>query len=539
MRGEHTVGQASAIPGGATEASDSSGTSIFDPVLCELAYRWFCPPDGTILDPFAGGSVRGIVASKLGRRYIGVELRDVQVAANREQARTICTSSRSETSAGAEAKGGDFTPEYTPVEELPGGFFAKREDKWSRSGASGAKSRTMFRLAESRGSKGIVSAGARYSPQIERAALVAKALGIPARVHTSEGSETPEMQTCRMAGAEVVQHTFGRLSVIKSRFKKDAEAHPNWLAIPFGVGIEEYADDVAAQVASIPDAVQRIVVPCGSGMTLAGILRGVEKSGRRLPVLGVSLGHDPAEYLERFAPRAHSGMFELVKSEMEFEAHAAVTNWLGIELDPMYEAKCIPFLQAGDCLWVVGIRENTGKATGSLPAMQGPLPVWINADSRDIPEICKDIEADFVFTCPPYADLEVYSDDPKDLSTLDYAEFLTAYREIVAAAVGRLKNDRFAGVVVGDVRDKNGIYRNFVSDTISAFQDAGAMLYNEAILVTAVGSLPIRVGKQFESGRKLGKTHQNFLVFIKGNPQEATQRIGPVEAGTDLGGGVE
>lgn len=37
----------------------STGTSIFDPVICEIAYRWFCPPGGTVLDPFAGGSVRG------------------------------------------------------------------------------------------------------------------------------------------------------------------------------------------------------------------------------------------------------------------------------------------------------------------------------------------------------------------------------------------------------------------------------------------------------------------------------------------------
>lgn len=45
----------------------TSGTSIFDPVLCELAYSWFCPLDGKVLDPFAGGSVRGIVAAYLGR----------------------------------------------------------------------------------------------------------------------------------------------------------------------------------------------------------------------------------------------------------------------------------------------------------------------------------------------------------------------------------------------------------------------------------------------------------------------------------------
>jgi DNA modification methylase len=27
-----------------------------------------------VLDPFAGGSVRGIIASKLGRRYYGIDL---------------------------------------------------------------------------------------------------------------------------------------------------------------------------------------------------------------------------------------------------------------------------------------------------------------------------------------------------------------------------------------------------------------------------------------------------------------------------------
>ena len=70
------------------DAGVASGTSIFDPVLCELAYTWFSPNGGLILDPFAGGSVRGIVAAELDREYIGVELRDEQVKANRDQAET-------------------------------------------------------------------------------------------------------------------------------------------------------------------------------------------------------------------------------------------------------------------------------------------------------------------------------------------------------------------------------------------------------------------------------------------------------------------
>lgn len=154
------------------------------------------------------------------------------------------------------------------------------------------------------------------------------------------------------------------------------------------------------------------------------------------------------------------------------------------------------------------------------------MPQWIVGDSLTKQPVGP---FDLVFSCPPYYDLEVYSDDPADLSARKtYAEFLKDYRAIIAQSIERLRDNRFACFVVGDIRDKKGIYRNFVSDTISAFQDAGAMLYNEAILVTAVGSLPIRVGRQFSASRKLGKTHQNVLTFIKGDAKKAAEACGPV-----------
>ena len=157
------------------------------------------------------------------------------------------------------------------------------------------------------------------------------------------------------------------------------------------------------------------------------------------------------------------------------------------------------------------------------------MPNWINGDSVNIKELAA-AEYDFVFSCPPYADLEIYSDDPADLSRMEYDDFIKAYRAIIAGCVSMLKDNRFACFVVGDVRDNKGFYRNFPADTIQAFEDAGAILYNEAILVTAIGSLPIRVGRQFDGGRKLGKTHQNVLVFYKGNPK-AIKDFGAVEFG--------
>ena len=155
-------------------------------------------------------------------------------------------------------------------------------------------------------------------------------------------------------------------------------------------------------------------------------------------------------------------------------------------------------------------------------------PAWIEGDSRTIDKTCKDVEADFVFSCPPYADLEVYSDNPKDLSTLGYKEFRDAYFEIIAKACARLKPNRFACFVVGEVRDKKGNYYDFVGDTVQAFRDAGLDYYNEAILVTPCGSVALRAGKTFSASRKIGKTHQNVLVFVKGDGKKATQACGDV-----------
>jgi len=171
------------------------------------------------------------------------------------------------------------------------------------------------------------------------------------------------------------------------------------------------------------------------------------------------------------------------------------------------------------------IEANREQAQQIVP---DAAPVWIAGDSRDIQGLVPG-EYDFIFSCPPYADLEIYSDDPRDISTLAYPDFLAAYRQIIAGCVAMLKPDRFACFVVGDVRGNDGFYYGFPSDTMAAFRDAGARLYNEAVLITAVGSLPIRVIRQFEAGRKLGKTHQNVLIFCKGDPRKATAAIGPVE----------
>ena len=161
---------------------------------------------------------------------------------------------------------------------------------------------------------------------------------------------------------------------------------------------------------------------------------------------------------------------------------------------------------------------------------------WIAGDSLDMNTLLgESTMADFIFSCPPYHDLEHYSDDPRDLSNMTYEQFIAVYKAIICQAVQRLKKNRFACFVVGDIRDDKGYYRNFLNDTIDAFQHSKeCMLYNEIILVNVAGSLPVRVGRQFTNSRKVGKMHQNVLVFYKGDPKKIKEEFPEIKAGEYL-----
>lgn len=165
----------------------------------------------------------------------------------------------------------------------------------------------------------------------------------------------------------------------------------------------------------------------------------------------------------------------------------------------------------------IDIRQEQVDANYENASDLGCMPVWYCDDSMNADKYLEDDSQDMIFSCPPYADLEVYSDNPNDISNMDYDDFCKAYKEIIDVACRKLKDNRFAAFVVGDVRDKKGAYRDFVDYTKKCFLDNGLKTYNELILVEQSGTGALRAKKQFGSLRKVIKTHQNVLVFYKGD----------------------
>jgi len=157
------------------------------------------------------------------------------------------------------------------------------------------------------------------------------------------------------------------------------------------------------------------------------------------------------------------------------------------------------------------IEANIAQGKQILP---DNVPNWLCGDSNIVVDTLQDNSFDMIKSCPPYADLEVYSDIPGDISNMDYPEFVKFYESIIAKSIAKLKPGGYAVWVVGEVRNKKGHYHGLVRDTQLIFERHGCKFYNDLILKNAIGTATVRANNSMKN-QKVVKIHQNVLVFVK------------------------
>src|SRR5215813_1844407 len=108
------------------------------------------------------------------------------------------------------------------------------------------------------------------------------------------------------------------------------------------------SDSMVAEMQNQGLTARRVVVLVGSGMSLAGILHGFARAGLTVPVLGVQVRADPTKRLNRWAPPDWLNQCRPPRSEVvDFHKPAPVVLLCDVELHPLFEAKCLPFLEPG------------------------------------------------------------------------------------------------------------------------------------------------------------------------------------------------
>lgn len=123
---------------------------------------------------------------------------------------------------------------------------------------------------------------------------------------------------------------------------------------------------------------------------------------------------------------------------------------------------------------------------------------------------------DIAVTCPPYYNIEVYSDDEKDVSNFPtYGAFNAAMMFSANAHFPLMKPDAFVCIVVGNFRDKKTKEMiDFRSDTVNNFKEAGFLFWDEVILSRNFGSAAKRA-KNAWAGKKIVRRHEFLLIFRK------------------------
>lgn len=201
---------------------------------------------------------------------------------------------------------------------------------------------------------------------------------------------------------------------------------------------------------------------------------------------------------------------------------AEISNrWFGIEKGNTFDcfAGDSVFGYVSDALGntFTGIELRQEQAELNNKRLKGSKSRYICDDGVNVLKHIPVASQDLLFSCPPYYDLEVYSELENDASNQEsYEDFLKIIDKAFTGAIKCLKEDRFAVIVVGDIRDKKGFYYGFPDDIKNIFAKNGVQIYNEMIIAESLGTLPQRVGR-YMNNRKIGKCHQNVLVFYKGN----------------------
>lgn len=241
------------------------------------------------------------------------------------------------------------TTDLTPIEKI-GNYYFKRDDYLILGKANGGKIRGCLRLSQN--AKGLTTAGSRHSIQVYVVIQIAKYLNIPCHIHIPSG-EIPKILKNEISETiNVIQHKMGFNNVLIKRAKDDAKEN-EFIYIPWGLECNETIEETKNQVKNIPLEVKRMIVPVGGGMTLASILIGLKENNLSIPVVGVCVGADPIKRLDKYIPEWRN-MCELVESKYDYNTPYPNPKIGELELESLYEAKCIDYLKDGDLLWIVG-----------------------------------------------------------------------------------------------------------------------------------------------------------------------------------------
>lgn len=279
----------------------------------------------------------------------------------------------------------------TPIENRDGRWYKREDLLRDLTGVNGAKYRQCGFLVERAAAAGavrLVTGASVLSPQHAMTALEAARLGLP--LTCVLGGTSPET-AIRNPSVRIAVENGARLDTavrvgynpqIQRRVQQLA-LRPGTIAIGYGISIPDGAplEDIrafhavgAAQVANLPEGLDNLIVPLGSGNSCTSLLYGLATHPApptRVTIIGIG----PSRFqwmLTRLARLGATPTMALAHYDLHATKTYSYTDKVkktsdGILLHPTYEAKVVTWIEAhpevapgwenrdnSTALWIVG-----------------------------------------------------------------------------------------------------------------------------------------------------------------------------------------
>lgn len=288
------------------------------------------------------------------------------------------------------------TKQLTPV-ELRDGIYFKRDDLFKPFGEDsvcGGKTRQAFTLVynhrqhiETVRNKTLITASSVHSPQGIIVATLAKMFNWQSILCV--GAIKPEhiskhitLRMARALGCDIrIVARMGMPNVVFSKANEIAVQN-GYFMIAFGMNFKgdsrAIIETTANQVENLPDDLDTMVIPVGSGVTLGGILCGIVKFKKRIKrIVAIGVGPDRTQIARdicmTFAITKQISFYDVPKFDFislyardKFSyADAIQESYGGVDLDSTYEGKAfncfIKELYKKDektLFWIVGNKDK-------------------------------------------------------------------------------------------------------------------------------------------------------------------------------------
>ncbi len=256
----------------------------------------------------------------------------------------------------------------TPIEEYNGILF-KRDDLYlPYSGIveklGGGKVRQMQKLMISmnriKDVKGLITTSSVHSPQSVIVAQVCKDQNIPCIIcvggnRNKLDSSIQKHQSLNVAsqlGADIrIVSRLGYDSALMPHAKSIAE-ETGFDMVKFGINLAQFPeaiiDAIANQVENLPDELDNLIVPVGSGVTFGGILVGLHRFQKNVQnIIGVQIsGYNRMEtiddILKMFDIQLQYSFF--IDYQYDYTSKVNVRIVDGFDLSVIYEAKAFQYM---------------------------------------------------------------------------------------------------------------------------------------------------------------------------------------------------